>query len=128
MILIFGQNLPGKGISSWKQKKWTSPLNWIWHIWIKFQVKLSNLNQISAYTDNLDFSLHWQMFPKFFFWSKVRKVKITIEFWIFKLVWVPNFSLSWQFWLFGLNFPKMVFTVKIKNSENHGEFCICKVI
>ena len=65
-----------------ENKKWTSPLNWILHIWIKFQLKLSNLNQISAYTDNLDFSLHWQMFPKMFFWSKIRKVKITIEFWI----------------------------------------------
>ena len=70
----------------------------------------------------------WTKFsPKWFFQSKKGKVKITIEFWIFKLVWVPNFSLSWQFWLFGLNFPKMVFTVKIKNSENHGEFCICNL-
>ena len=43
-----------------------------------------------------------------FLWyrSKTTKVKTSIEFCIFKLVLVPNFSLNWQFWLLGQNLPK----------------------
>ena len=51
---------------------------------------------------NLDFldQIYW----KRVFWLRTEKVKI-IEFWIFKLVMVPNFSLKWQFWIFGPNLP-----------------------
>ena len=35
-----------------------------------------------------------------YLWSKAEKVKIIIEFCIFKLVLVPNFILNWQFWFF----------------------------
>ena len=39
-------------------------------------------------------------------YNKKKKVNTTIEFYIFKIFLVPNFSLSWQFWFFGLNLPK----------------------
>ena len=35
----------------------------------------------------------------------MEKVDINIEFCIFELVKVPNFSLNWKFWGFGLNLP-----------------------
>ena len=37
---------------------------------------------------------------------KTDKVNITIEFCKFKLVQVPNFSLNWQFGIFGPNLPQ----------------------
>ena len=38
--------------------------------------------------------------------SKAKKVKITIEFYIFELVYVPNSSLNWQLWSFWPDLPK----------------------
>ena len=38
--------------------------------------------------------------------SKTEKVNITIKFYIFEIFLVPNFSLNWQFWIFGQNQPK----------------------
>ena len=35
-----------------------------------------------------------------------RKMNTTIEFYIFKSVYVSDFSSNWQFWFFGLNLPK----------------------
>ena len=40
------------------------------------------------------------------FRSKTEKENIAIEFCMFELVWIPNFSLNWQFWFFRLNLPK----------------------
>ena len=40
------------------------------------------------------------------FWYKTEKVNITIEFCIFELIQVANFSLNWQFWFVGPNLPK----------------------
>ena len=40
-----------------------------------------------------------------YFRSKTEKVNISIEFCKFELVMVPNISLNWQFWIFGLNLP-----------------------
>ena len=34
------------------------------------------------------------------------KMDTTIEFCIFELVFVPNFTLNKQFWIFGPNLPK----------------------
>ena len=38
--------------------------------------------------------------------SKIFYKNITIEFCIFDLVMVPNFSLNYQLWIFGQNLPK----------------------
>ena len=51
--------------------------------------------------------------------SKTEKVDIIIEFCIFKLVLVPNFSLNWQFWFFWPDLPKKVFSVENRKSQ-HG--------
>ena len=45
------------------------------------------------------------------FQSKTEKMNRTIEFSIFELVLVPNFSLNWQCWFFGPNLPKKVFPI-----------------
>ena len=45
-----------------------------------------------------------------YLWSKTGKVNIIIEFRIFKLVLVPNFSLNWQFWFFWPDLPKKGFS------------------
>ena len=37
---------------------------------------------------------------------RAEKLNTTIEFCIFNLVEVPNFSLNWQFWIFGPNLPR----------------------
>ena len=72
--------------------------HWILRIWIglgtKFQIKLTIL-------------IFWIKFAtKRYFRSQAEKVNITIEFCIFELVYVPNFSLNWQFWVFVPNLPK----------------------
>ena len=52
--------------------------------------------------------------------SKIERLNITIEFYIFEIVCAPNFSLNWQFWIFGTNEPKMdTSDLKQKKNENH---------
>ena len=47
-----------------------------------------------------------QVFPKkCIFGQNIEKLSSTIEFCISELVFKPNFSLKWQFWIFGRNFP-----------------------
>ena len=49
-------------------------------------------------------------------WSKTEKVNTTVEWCVYELVKVPNFSLNWQFWVFGPNLPtKGVLSRKQKN-------------
>ena len=98
-----------KGVLGLKQKKWTQPLNSAYSIspGTKFQLKVTIL-------------IFWTKFAqRGCFWSKTEKMKSTIEFCIFELVWVPNFSLSWQFWFLGPRFPKRVIPVKNIKSEHH---------
>ena len=45
-----------------------------------------------------------------YLWSKTEKVNIIIEFRVFKLVLVPNFSLNWQFGFFWPDLPKKSFS------------------
>ena len=42
--------------------------------------------------------------------KKTEKVNITIEYRLFKLVLVPNFSSNWQFWFFWPDLPKNGFS------------------
>ena len=48
-----------------------------------------------------------------------RKVNITIEFYIFEVVQVTNFSLNWQFWFFEQYLPKGEFWWETKASAYH---------
>ena len=48
--------------------------------------------------------IFWTKFAqKGCFCSKTEKVNTTIDFCIFELVYLPNFSLNWQFWFFFLS-------------------------
>ena len=63
-------------------------------------------------------------FPSFIkkgcFQYKTENVNTTIEFCIFELVLVPNFSLNWQFSFFGPNLPKKrVSGLKQKSEQRH---------
>ena len=63
-------------------------------------------NQISLWTNNVEF-LDQICLTKI--WSKTEKVSIIIEFHLFKFVFVPNFSLNWQFWFFLIRFTQKGF-------------------
>ena len=80
-----GSSLRKKGISGQKQK--SEQRHWSLHIWIKlprkFQLKVIISTFWTKFTQKEDFQ------------SKAEKVNFTIEFCIFKLVYVPNFSLNW---------------------------------
>ena len=94
---FFGPNLHKKTVPGRKLKK-REQRHWILHIRIslgtKFQLKLT-------------ISIFWTNFAqKGCFQSKTENVNTTIAFCVFELVYVPNFSLNWQFWFFGPSLPK----------------------
>ena len=58
-------------------------------------------------------------------------MNITIEFYIFEIALVPNFSLNWQFWFFGPNLPKKgigYFQSKTEKVSITIEFCIFELV
>ena len=78
--------------------------HWILHIRISLYIKFHFQQTI------LNF---WNKFAQErYLWSKTEKLNIIIEFRLFKLVLVPNFSLNWQFWFFWLHLPKGLFWSK----------------
>ena len=102
--MSFWTKFAPKNVSRLKQKKWTPPLN---SAYLNY-----SMHQISAETDNFDF---WTKFAqKGCFLSKTEKVKTntTIAFCIFKLDWLPNFSLNWQFWFLDQICTKRKFPVE----------------
>ena len=52
---------------------------------IKFHLKMTTFNFLDQISPNRVFLI----------WTE--KVNSAIEFWIFELFWVPNFSFNWQF-------------------------------
>ena len=50
---------------------------------------------------------------------KRKNVNVTVEFCIFKLALVPNFSLNWQLIFFDPIFPKWAFWVENRKSEHY---------
>ena len=59
---------------------------------------------------------------------KSRKMNIIIEFCIFKLVLVPNFSLSWQLWFFLPDLPRKSFSgLKQKKWRPHIFYIILHI-
>ena len=75
----FLDNTCKKGV---KQKKRTSPSNFTYSNWSGFP--------ISASTNNFDFLK--EIYNKKEYRSKTKRVNITIEFFIFELGYVSNFS------------------------------------
>ena len=81
------------------QKKLNEHHYWILNIWIR----LSTTFQL-----RLTIVIFWTKFAKngSYFQSKTDKIDTTIEFCIFRLVFVSIFTLSKQFWIFRPNMPK----------------------
>ena len=80
----------------WSKTEKNECHHWILHIRISQGTKVQ-------------FRVFWTKFAQNrYFWLKKEKVNITTEFWRFKLVYGPNFSLNWQFWFFGPNLPKII--------------------
>ena len=75
--MIFKPNLPKKGISDQKQKKWTSPLNSAYSNWTSYQILPFNW-QFWHFGPNLP----KKGIPD----QKTENVNITIEFYISKYV------------------------------------------
>ena len=72
---------------------------WILHI----RISLSTNFRLK-----LTIAIFWIKFAKkgSYFQFKTGKIDTTIEFCIFELVFVSNFTLNKQFWIFGPNLPK----------------------
>ena len=76
---------------------------WILYIWISlstnFQLKLT-------------IGIFWTKFAKkgSYFQSKTDKIDTSIEFCLFELVLLPNFTFNKKFWIFGLDLPKKGFS------------------
>ena len=86
----FLPNLPKKGVSGLKQKREHD--HWILHIRISLGTKFLLKPTILIF---------WTKFAqKGCFQSKAEKVNSATEFSTLELVYVQNFSLHWQFWLF----------------------------
>ena len=105
-IFISLDQIYSKGKSLVKNEK-SEHHHWILHLWIslvtKFHFKQTIVNFGTKFTQG-------------YFWSKMEKVNITIQFCIFKLVEVPNYRLKLQFWFFGPNLPERVISgLKQKN-------------
>ena len=63
-----------------------------------------------------------------YFQSKLEKMDTTIEFCIFKSVYIPNFTLNWQFWFFWQICPKNYFLSKTEKVNITNEFCIFELV
>ena len=95
-LWIFGQNLPTKGFSGLKQKKWKLPLNSGYSNYSR--------NQISAQTDSFD--ILDQIYPKKVFPVKKRKSEHhhgILHIWISV---GTKFQRKLTIWVFGPNLPK----------------------
>ena len=91
------------------------------HIWISLGIKLQPKLRILSF---------WTKFAlKGYFPFKTEEVNIAIEFFIFELVYVPNFSLNWQFCVFGPDFPKKgYFQSKVEELNITIEFSIFELV
>ena len=105
----FRNKFPKKRYTSARKHKKNDYHYWILHIRISlsanFQLKLT-------------IAIFWTKFAKkgSYFQSKTDKIDTTIEFCIFELVFVSNFTLNKQFWIFGPNLPKK--DIYVQNQKN----------
>ena len=75
---FFWPDLPKKGFSGLKQKKWTPH---IFYINLHIQISL-----VRNFSPNWQFDFLEQICPQRYFQSKTEKLNIAIKFWIFELV------------------------------------------
>ena len=109
LTTFFWTDLPKKGFSCLKQKKWTIH---IFYIILNIQISLVQ-NFSSKYELRLRICIFLdQICTKRYFQSKTEKVNIIIEFRIFKLVsWYQISALTDNFDFFDQIYPKRVFLV-----------------
>ena len=72
--------------------------HWILHARIRVSTKFQHKVSILIFWTNFA--------QKGYFHSKIKKENSVIEFCIFELVSIPNFSIKWVFWFFGPNLSK----------------------
>ena len=82
------------------------------------------LTRISLSTNfqlKLTIAIFWTKFAEkgSYFQPKTEKIDTTIEFCIFQLVFVSNFTLNKQFWIFGPNLPKKDMAKNRKTDYHH---------
>ena len=99
---LFGPNLLKRVAIFSLKHKINRHHHWILHIWVSLCIKF-HFEQII-----LNFCTKFAQ--ERYLWSKTEKLNIIIEFRLFKLVLVPNFSLNWQFWFFWPDLPKKGFS------------------
>ena len=104
---------------------------WFHLRWKKNLVKHKKSKNIMKMTVGIKFQLNftilifWTKFAqKGYFRSKTEKMSITIEFCMFTLVSVPNFSLNRWFWYFGQNLPKKGISGETEKLNSTIDFCI----
>ena len=103
--------ISGGGIGRGVQKKLNEHHYWILNIWIR----LSTTFQL-----RLTIVIFWTKFAKngSYFQSKTDKIDTTIEFCIFELAFVSNFTLN-NFEFLDQICPRKIFMVKNRKSEHH---------
>ena len=101
--------------------------------------KNENYHQILHIQINVDSKFHLQQIvlifgtnfrKKYTSGQKHKKMNITIEFFIFKFVYVPIISLNWQLRFFWTKFTKKVsnFQSKTNKIDTTIEFCIFELV
>ena len=134
---FFGPNLLKNGISARKQKKRTSPLRstysnslgtkfqlkQFWFFWTKFARKgyfWLKMNKVNITIEFCIFelALHTKFARKGYFRLKTEKVNTATKLCIFELVYKPNFTLN-NFEFWGQICPKRAFPVENGKSEHH---------
>ena len=112
---FFGANLARKGKSDLQQKN-THKKNGNQHSTLHIRISLGTNIQLK-----LTILIFWTKFAqKGYIQLNTEKANLTIKFYRFESLHVPNFSLNWQCWFFGPNLPKNVISgQKKKKSEHH---------
>ena len=73
------------------------------HHWILSRI----IQGVKLFQIKLTVLIFWIKFTqKGYFWSKAKKMNSAIEFFIFELDSLTNFSLNWQFWFLVPNLTK----------------------
>ena len=149
---FFGLHLPKKCYSQPKTKK-NRQHHWILHIPVSLSTKFHFkenlkfwdqicLKRVFPVKNGKSHHHHWFLHKQirlgaefqlkltiFIFWAKfTQKRSINIEFCMFELVKVLNFSWNWRFWFFGPNLPKKGFPSKTEKVNTTIEFYIFEVI
>ena len=113
-----------KGKSDLQQKN-THKKNGNQHSTLHIRISLGTNIQLK-----MTILIFWTKFAqKGYIQLKTEKANLTIKFCRFESLYVPNFSLNWQFWFFGPNLPKNFISGQKKRKVSIiNEFCILELV